>query len=162
MPGAFAEVAPAYLVPGKTMELCRRPYPGHARGCPNFTKKKGCPPGAKPLADVLDLTRPLWAAWNCFLFGEHVAHFKKKHPRWSKRQLECCLYWQGTARKQLSMVIEVALAQFPASAKDTVVLRCPEAHGVNVTATMLSLGVKLEWPPVTVAYQVALIGVAKR
>lgn len=162
MPGAFAEVAPAYLAPGKTVELCRRPYPGHARGCPNLGKKAGCPK-VPPLGEVLDLTQPLWAAWNCFLFGEHVARLKEIHPRWSRRQLECCLYWQGTARKQLEVIIRVALMNFPDNhSGELMVLRCPEAHGVNVTATMLSLGVKLEWPPVTVAYQVALIGVAKR
>jgi hypothetical protein len=142
-------------------ELCRRPYPGHPRGCPNLGKKQGCPK-VPLLGEVLDGEKLLWAAWNCFLFGEHVARLREKHPKWSKRQLECCLYWQGTARKQLEMVLEIALMKFPAPVKDTLVLRCPEAHGVDVTTTMLSLGVKLEWPPVTVAYQVALIGVAKR
>ena len=38
---------------------------------------------------------------------------------------------------------------------------CPEAAGVNVTATMASIDIDLEWPPVTVAYQVALAGIKK-
>ena len=38
---------------------------------------------------------------------------------------------------------------------------CPEAMGVNVTATMKNLGVKLEWPPETVVHKVAIIGVRK-
>jgi len=33
---------------------------------------------------------------------------------------------------------------------------------VDVTATMASLGIKLEWPPVKVAYQVALVGTPKQ
>lgn len=117
MSGSFAEVAPAFLS-RPTAELCRRPYAGHPRGCPNLGKKMGCP-AVPPLRE-------------------------------------------GTARKQLEMVIEIALGQFPANRGEPLVLRCPEAHGVDVTTTMLSLGVKLEWPPVTVAYQVALLGVAKR
>lgn len=38
---------------------------------------------------------------------------------------------------------------------------CPEAMGVNVTATMKNLGVTLEWPPQKVVYKVAIIGTIK-
>lgn len=37
-------------------------------------------------------------------------------------------------------------------------LACPEAAGVNITATMASIGVALEWPPVTKALQIVLAG----
>jgi len=33
--------------------------------------------------------------------------------------------------------------------------------GVDVTATMRSAGVELEWPPRKIAYQVYLVGVPK-
>jgi hypothetical protein len=39
-----------------------------------------------------------------------------------------------------------------------IAVTCPEACGVDVTATMASIGVALEWPPVSTAYQVALVG----
>jgi hypothetical protein len=38
---------------------------------------------------------------------------------------------------------------------------CPEAMGVNVTATMKNLGVELEWPPKNIVRKVAIIGVRK-
>jgi hypothetical protein len=38
------------------------------------------------------------------------------------------------------------------------VTACPEAMGVVVTETMANVGIKLEWPPKTVTYQVALAG----
>ena len=38
---------------------------------------------------------------------------------------------------------------------------CPEAMGVNVTATMKNIGVTLEWPPQEVVRKVAIIGVRK-
>jgi len=80
---------------------------------------------------------------------------RTKHPEWSERQLACCLYWQGTARKQLAERIKEFLK---GQDEHLVVLRCPEATGVNVTATMKTLGIELERPPVIMAYQVALAG----
>jgi hypothetical protein len=80
---------------------------------------------------------------------------KAKHPTWSQRQLECCLYWQGKARKQLRLRVEAFLKNNGSKA----VLYCPEACGVDITETMRSIGVELEWPPKIYTYQVALIGV---
>lgn len=134
--------------------LCVRPYPGHPRGCPNFNKKKGCPPKVPALNDVIDLRESVYAIWNCFPLGAHVRKMKARHPTWSDRQLYCCLYWQGTARTQLRLMTQDALRRNPT----LTVVRCPEAHGVNVTATMASVGVELQWPPREWAYQVVLMG----
>jgi hypothetical protein len=43
-----------------------------------------------------------------------------------------------------------------------VVFLVPEAHGLNVTATMKSIGIELEWPPKTVTYQIALASVGEK
>ncbi len=77
---------------------------------------------------------------------------------WSERQLACCLYWQGTARKALRELLRWFLHR---SGKGLCVIACPEAAGVNITATMKSIGVELEWPPRTVTYQVVLAGTPK-
>jgi predicted metal-binding protein len=134
--------------------LCYKAYPNHPKGCPNFDKKDGCPPGAPDIRDTLDFEKPIYAVWNKFPFGDHVRKMLACHPDWSHRQLECCLYWQGTARKQLREHINTALAELgPAT-----VVKTPEAQGVNVTETMKKIGIELEWPPKEWAYQVALIG----
>jgi len=80
------------------------------------------------------------------------------HPDWSKRQLRCVLYWQGTARAELKRRIEAALHAMPGTRAET----SPEAMGVNVTATLAAEGIKLEWPPVRIARQVALIAYPKK
>lgn len=134
--------------------LCARPYPGHPRGCPNFKVKPGCPPGAPPVERVFAAGAPLWAVVNEFDLGAHVARMRARHPGWSDRQLRCCLYWQGTARRQL----EDKIAALRAARPGLVVARCPEALGVNVTATLRLAGIDLEWPPVTIVRQVALAG----
>lgn len=153
---------PPVMLDVRVEYLCARPYSGHAKGCPNFHKKLGCPPYSS-LGEVLDLSQPTHLVYNCFDFGAHVERMRQVHPEWSQRQLECCLYWQGTARKQLkSQVLQARKTEKETSWNRQMVLYCPEALGVNVTATMLrEFGIALEWPPVHRAYQVALIGTAK-
>jgi len=135
--------------------LCSKPYYRHSRGCPNFGKKRGCPPHSLLLGDVLDLEQPIYTIWKIFDFAKHCARMRKLHPDWSKRQVECCLYWQPQARAQLRYEAEI----FHKSLPDYTVVMNPESLGVDITATMLQIGQKLEWPPVTKTYQVALAGV---
>jgi len=140
--------------------ICYRPYPLHPRGCPNYGKKKTCPPQVPFMRDFIDLTKPVYAIWNVFDFYSHVQRMKNLHPDWSRRQLECCLYWQGTARKRLQEEIisfKLSLLNHPFSGA-IAIIACPEAMGVNVTETMKSIGEILEWPPITKTYQVAIAG----
>ncbi len=142
---------PSVVLDASVRGVCRRPYAGHPKGCPNFGKRAACPPEAPRFEDRFDLAE-VWAIWNAFDFGSHCARMRERHPEWSQRQVECCLYWQGTARKQL----EAEIGQFNWEHPPFSVTRCPEAMGVNITASMRLVGVELEWPPQTVAIQVAL------
>ncbi len=147
------------VLDARVRTLCTRPYHNHPNGCPNVGKKRGCPPDAKLLGDILDLSRPVWAVYNKFQFGEHCARMRDKHPGWSERQVECCLYWQGRARKQLKDMVASFMTWIESS--PLCVIATPEACGVNMTATMANAGVQLEWPPRTVAYQIVLVGKPK-
>lgn len=146
----------------RVRKLCARPYPGHRKGCPNFNKKKGCPPKTKLVTSILDMKKPLWLIWNVFPFGAHVQELRKKHPDWSERQLACCLYWQGKARKQLKSRVRRFLLEQGEQAIYYKILYCPEAHGVDVTATMAKHGLTLQWPPKDYTCQVAIIGSPRR
>jgi len=103
---------------------------------------------------VIDLSQPVYCVYNRFDLAHHVRRMRRRHPEWSERQLRCCLYWQSKARKQLRLKVEAFLRDHPG----LVALYVPEACGVDVTATMRSIGIELQWPPVSVAYQVALVG----
>jgi len=140
--------------------LCRRPYHGHKKGCPNYDKKLGCPPQAPIIYDVLDFGKPIWAVWIDFDLANQRLRMKTKHPNWSNRQLVCCLYWQGTANKYLKhKVANFCTNQFLSMKSKTLeVLYAPEAFGVNVTETMKNVGVELEWPPVNIVRKIAFIG----
>lgn len=131
---------------------CTRRYPGHPRGCPNYGKHPRCPPRAPLITDEINPHFPVFVIWNRFDFGAHVERMRERHPEWSERQLANCLYWQGTARKQLRKGLEEFNSKYPGYTVATT----PEAMGVNVTETMKRAGVELEWPPVRYAYQVAV------
>lgn len=152
----IAQVEPVY--DPAVRSLCRQAYPGHPKGCPNWNRRPSCPPHARLLIEVLDLSRPIYCAWNKFDLGAHAERMRAKHPEWSDRQVYCCLYWQGKARNQLGELIRDFLKDRP----PLFVLRCPEANGVNVSETMEALGVHFEWPPRKWAYQVALLGTLKQ
>ena len=135
----------------KMRALCLHPYPGHPKGCPNFGKRPSCPPAIPLFEKAYDLSKPVYAIVNEFDIKNHVARMTIKHPHWSYRQLSCPLYWQPVARKQLKEKIKQA--QLPAGYK---IVNLPEGMGVNVTATLASAGIVLEWPPVNIVRQVVL------
>ena len=163
----IAKVTP--IIDPDVRQLCRHPYPGHRNGCPNFSRRATCPPYAPLFDRIIDMAEPVFAIWTIFDLKSHIEGMKLKHPDWSKRQLECCLYWQGRARKNLENEIhgfcwdhflDAVWDGNSGSYTEPLVIRCPEATGINVTETMKSIGEILEWPPTTKTYQVAIIGTA--
>jgi predicted metal-binding protein len=171
----YKQVTP--IIDYSVRELCCRPYLGHKKGCPNYCYKQGCPPQAQLFDKVFDLTQPVFAIYNAFDISSHVKKIMAANPGWSQRQLTCCLYWQNTARKQLTTELayfmithpdyHVAAAFYKGLDKGLgplfkrVIPSPPEAMGVEITKTMAGIGVNLEWPPVNVAYQVALAGMKR-
>lgn len=138
----------------RVRRVCTRPYYNHHKGCPNFGRKEGCPPLAPLLDQVFDMEAQFYVVINKFPLGEHVYRMMVKHPGWTYRQASCCLYWQGTARKQLKNLITYFQEQYPEYQFET----CPEAMGLNVTQTLTDAGLTIEWPPGAFALQVALAG----
>jgi len=144
------------VVDERVCGLCCKPYEGHPRGCPNFGKASRCPPAAPHLYQVFDKAGPFYAIYSAFPLGEHVARMRSAHPDWSDRQLRCVLYWQGTARKRLRSEVAAFRAEHPE--REWLVEETPEAMGLQVFDTMAKAGVPLPWPPVDLAYHVALAG----
>jgi predicted metal-binding protein len=145
------------IIESKVRDLCYKAYPNHKRGCPNYGKKRGCPPNVPIITEVIDLEQTVWVVWNVFDFSSHCERMEQAHPDWSRRQIECCLYWQGTARKHLRETLEEFMDKHGQHIP-LAIISCPEAMGVNVTKTMRQIGQELEWPPVTKTYQVAVAG----
>jgi hypothetical protein len=102
---------------------------------------------------MVDLSKEVIVVWNRFDLGAHVERMRRRHPEWTRRQLRNCYYWQGTARKQLRERVHAVT-----DGKCLSTTYCPEGNGVDVTATMSAVGIRLDWPPKRWAYQVALVG----
>lgn len=144
------------VVDERVRGMCRLPYEGHPRGCPNFGAAERCPPRAPRLYEAFDESGPFYAVYSSFPLGEHVIKMRAAHPTWSERQLRCVLYWQGTARKRLREEVAAFRAEHPE--REWLVEETPEAMGLHVFETLRKAGVPLPWPPVEHAYHVALAG----
>lgn len=135
-------------------DLCAMRYDGHPRGCPCYGKKDACPPD-QPLVDkVLDLSQTVYVIYTEFGVGAHAARMWAKHPKWTVKQAYNLLYWQPKARKE-HKVEQIRAFKMPGIQR---VVRCPEAHGVHVSALMRDIDVPLEWPPRKLTRLVSLGG----
>jgi len=126
----------------KEAEWCKIPYPNHPYGCPNYGREgcPGCPPSAIHIDSIIDRTEPVYFVYSEFDLEAHVEKMRIRHPRWSERQLRNVLYWQQTSRKQLRERVAEAIKWTNLHH----LFYCPEAHGVNVYATALKNGLRLE------------------
>ena len=144
-------------------DLCKRPYHGHPVGCPNYGRRPICPPESETLDEYFDLGKPVWALWAEFDIAAQARKIQRAHPDWNWRQKVNCRYWQGTVRKFLRVNaagwMQRAKTAVPEHANQLAIISCPEAMGVNVTATMENIGIKLEWPPKKITRMVYLVGV---
>jgi hypothetical protein len=124
--------------------LCRIPYHGHSKGCPNYGKKRGCPPGQPLIDNILDFESDLFIIYTRHKVGEFAAQMMERHPEWNDRQCYNPRYWQGGARKIHRIERERAL-EFEGIEK----IVWPENHGINVSSLMKNIGIKLNWlwPP---------------
>lgn len=141
----------------KVADWCRMPYPGHAKGCPNYDDptKPWCPPRAPAVGEFFDLSRGLYLVHSEYDLEARSAELKSNNPDWTDKQCRCVLYWQKTSRKQLRLRAAVAMKETSATAMTT----CPEAMGVNVYATAALSGLKLEKiDGLRICRHVALIG----
>ncbi len=135
-------------------QLCKRPYPGHPKGCPNFGNRNTCPPAAPLFDRVVDLCRPVYAIVNEFDLEAFASRMRELHPEWTDKKCRCSRYWQGTARKQLGLQVDEFLLLHSGYTAFTV----PEAMGVNVTETLRRVGIILEWPVRKIDRHTALAG----
>ena len=127
--------------------LCKLPFHGHAKGCPNFGKKLGCPPDIPLIDKVFDFNSDMFVIYTTFPVGEFAERMRVGHPEWSEhpRQWYNPRLWQGTARRDHRFEVEKFMGQYSGFE----VNGTPEGHGVNVTELMKEVGVELEWgwPP---------------
>lgn len=154
------------IVDSSMRGLCTRPYPRRPNGCPHYGRRDRCPPAAPLFKNAFDTGYAIWALWADFDLGHHRERQRLSHPTWSLRQLVNCQHWQGTVRAFLHRKAKAWVEQHwskprTSGRRDFFYTDCPEAMGVNVTATMQNVGVELEWSPKDVTRMIFLAGVRK-
>ncbi|KKN09200.1 hypothetical protein LCGC14_1048950 [marine sediment metagenome] len=148
------EVTGKLRVDMEARRWCLLPYPGHSKGCPNFGKRRTCPPMVPEVGHLFDLSGRMWFVFMPFDLGAQAAKMRGRHPEWSERQARNCLYWQGTVNKALRMYATFFASRQPGS----IVTYCPEAMGVHVFDTAEAVGVPLERVPMRLVRKVAMVG----
>jgi len=137
---------------------CQLPYPNHPKGCPNFGKKDICPPKAPKFEEYINLNKPIYISYSEFDLNQHREKMKLLHSNWSNLQLNCVLYWQSKSRKQMMDRAKIIKKQINAD----IILTCPEAMGVNVFATCLKNGLKLEKTKnINICHHIGVVGFLK-
>ncbi len=148
------EVTNQLRVDMEARRWCLLPYPGHPRGCPNYGKRRTCPPIAPEVGDFFNLSGRMWFILMPFDLEAQAAKMRERHPGWSERQARNCLYWQGTVNKALRMYTTIFASHKP-GVRTTY---CPEAMGVHVFDTAEAVGVPLERVPTRLVRKVAMVG----
>ena len=128
---------------------CRLPYPDHPLGCPNFGKKKGCPPNVDYFLDVVEPEVKI--AYLYFNFEEYLNWRRSNHPDWTERALRNPRHFQ----RHLDAVLRKNIKALEIS--DFIPVYNPEAMGVNLHKTCSSVGINLQWPPKDRMYRIALL-----
>ena len=78
------KVDSANLVYNRSIQgLCKLPFYNHAKGCPNFGKKDGCPPGLPLIDEVFDFDSDMYVIYTTFQVGEFAERMKSGDPEWS-------------------------------------------------------------------------------
>lgn len=148
--------------------LCRLPYPGHKKGCPNFGKSPNCPPQAPKLRDKYNLEKDYYFIIQPFNLAAHKAKMKTLHPEWSDKQCACVLYWQNGVKKELriaslNLIDKLAMSDLfdYKSTNNFDYDLIPEAMGLDVFKTALAHGIPIERNPQHIIYKISFIGALK-
>lgn len=157
-------LTPIHNPKAKIKFLCQLPYQDHPKGCPSLGTKF-CPPNSFDY--YLKIQSQLQTFPNLLLFiakfdfKTHQTRLQIKHPTWSDRQLQCCLYYQNWVKKDFFLYIFEHC-----DVRNDLILGCGsgfgncfsmEGIGINVFGTLKNLRIPFEVKPKTVINFVSLV-----
>jgi predicted metal-binding protein len=160
-----------------TQDFCKRPYPNHPKGCPNYGKGPLCPPHDVFIDPILREFNNFYLFFAKFDFRTYVEIRSYEKPEWSDKQLRCVLYWQSSVKKILKQKILNVLRTnnyekyYIAScgsgfntknlSKYQEKIYSMESIGINVLSTLKKNKIEFERNPINTVTLVCLLCVLK-
>jgi len=157
-----------------SINLCKLPYPGHKNGCPNVGKSQQCPPNSIRLEKKYNLSAHCYFVYIKFNIEKQEKRMLKLHPKWTKKQARCLLFWQPSIKKILEEMCQDIILQLGSSGVDQkgnfytntgeekhlCYELIPEAMGLHVFTTAHNIGIpsKRNYSKQTYIYKIAFIG----
>lgn len=133
---------------------CKLPYPGHPNGCPNYRKKRDCPPNTPFIFDILE--EPFWLVGIRFDIknkGKPIENYS------SFSEENCCCFPPGQNENIFRQEIQKTLGK----ESDIQILYKPEAYGVDVFKTCKDNDLDLEFfPPKKYLWKIVVAGKKKQ
>lgn len=133
---------------------CKLPYPKHPNGCSMYGLRPDCPPEAPMFDKVIEA--PYFLVIQEFDLEIQEEEMKRRHPEWSRKMCRNPRYWQKGLLKRLMLEAQEFLLQNPIS--NALILKRPEANGVNLFSTCRIHGIKLERNPQKIVKKMVIIG----
>lgn len=143
----------------KIREFCKRAYPKHKNGCPNYNKNPLCPPQAPYRKDILKKHSNFILVWANFDFKSYKEKMKENHQTWSEKQITCVLYWQGSLKKIIKdyIVKNLQYNELFGCGSGFLDSQSMESAGINVFSTLKLNKIDYEIKPVDKIVLVALL-----
>lgn len=159
---------------------CCLPYPNHPDGCGNYLDKDWCPPAAPLFPHGLDISNydtirghndemfllklknnkepTMWLFIRKFDLGSFARNLQEKHPSRSDKQARIPYLWHTKIYEKV--YAEAQEYRWKVN-KPTILLKRPEANGVNLFATCrVNGGPQLEKNPQETVYMMAILALA--
>ena len=129
-------------------KMCTQEYYKHKRGCPNFGRHEGCPPGLKHITEIVDIST-LHFFLVQFDFEEYIRQKMERSPGKTNRDYANQRHWQSHLRSQLvrrwEEVEQYNYPQYQLHKERSSYCQNPEGHGINVVATLEKYGFEVGW-----------------
>jgi predicted metal-binding protein len=152
------DVTNKLVIDYRAREWCKKPYPDHPNGCPNYNKKPECPPQSPLIEDFIKLELSHWFVIVRFDLQRQEERMQDSHPQWSVKMCRNSRYWQNSVRK----VLHESCNDFMKGKPELVYTLLPESYGIHVINTVKHLGIPIKVRPKKYVYKIALIGFSKQ
>ncbi len=146
---------------------CKIAYEGHPNGCPRYNKNELCPPKSSFQKYKVINFKHHWLLYAIFDYQLYKIRMREENPDWTKKQIECVLYYQSQImaklRNELIRLIKQTnhppfiLSSGAGMTIDGEELQSMESAGIDVEQTFFRNDIDIDFPPINKIIKCCLI-----